>query len=172
MTWQKHGMALCDSVDYSLCLWNSLGKNTGVGCHSLLQGSNVDLLHCKKILYPIWATRKASTMTYAWSTILKHVFRLSALWPKMCTISGNSFCAWKKAKINPTQWNPPLIQIFLGFTDMAPNSTTMRADHPTGNWQKSKAHKSRCFPCDTGVLRLKVHQRAFLLVTKWENLFL
>ena len=21
-----------------LCLWNSLGKNTGVGCHSLLQG--------------------------------------------------------------------------------------------------------------------------------------
>ena len=38
-----------------LCPWNSLGKNTGVGC--LLQGifttqeSNLDLLHCRQILY-------------------------------------------------------------------------------------------------------------------------
>ena len=36
---------------------NSPGKNTGVGCHSLLQGifqtqgSNLGLLHCRKILY-------------------------------------------------------------------------------------------------------------------------
>ena len=42
-----------------LCLWNSAGKNTGVGSHSLLQrifqiqGSNPDLLHCRKILYHI-----------------------------------------------------------------------------------------------------------------------
>ena len=34
-------------------------KNTGVGCHSLLQGifptqgSNLDLLHCKQTLYPL-----------------------------------------------------------------------------------------------------------------------
>ena len=43
-----------------LCLWNSLGKNTGVGSHSLLQrifltqGSNphlLCLLHCRQILY-------------------------------------------------------------------------------------------------------------------------
>ena len=37
--------------------WNSPGKNTGVGCHSLLQGifmtqgSNLGLLHCRQILY-------------------------------------------------------------------------------------------------------------------------
>ena len=42
-----------------VCPWNSLGKNTGVGCHSLLQGifptqgSNLDLLHCRQILYPL-----------------------------------------------------------------------------------------------------------------------
>ena len=36
---------------------NSLGENTGVGCHFLLQGifptqgSNPGLLHCKQILY-------------------------------------------------------------------------------------------------------------------------
>ena len=40
-----------------LCLWNSPGKNTWVGCHSLLQGIfltqglNLGLLHCGQILY-------------------------------------------------------------------------------------------------------------------------
>ena len=39
------------------CLWNSLGKNIGVDCHSLLQGIfqtqelNLGLLHFKQILY-------------------------------------------------------------------------------------------------------------------------
>ena len=39
-----------------LCLWNSPGKNTGEGSHSLLQGifmaqgSNPSLLHCRQIL--------------------------------------------------------------------------------------------------------------------------
>ena len=38
------------------CQWNSPGKNTGVGCHSLLQGifltqgSNPGLWHCRQIL--------------------------------------------------------------------------------------------------------------------------
>ena len=45
-----------------LCLWDSPGKNTGVGCHALLQwifptqGSHPSLLclwHCKRILYPL-----------------------------------------------------------------------------------------------------------------------
>ena len=40
-----------------LCPWNSPGKNTGVGHPSLLQrifptqGLNLDLLHCRQILY-------------------------------------------------------------------------------------------------------------------------
>ena len=40
-----------------LCLWNSLGKNTRVGCHFLLQGIfltqglNPGLLHCRQTLY-------------------------------------------------------------------------------------------------------------------------
>ena len=40
-----------------LCPWNSPGKNTGVGCHSLLQGicltegSNLCLPHSRQILY-------------------------------------------------------------------------------------------------------------------------
>ena len=40
-----------------LCPWDSPGKNTGVGCHALLQGifpiqqSNPGFLHCRHILY-------------------------------------------------------------------------------------------------------------------------
>ena len=40
-----------------LCAWDSPGKNTGVGCHALLQGifpiqgSNPGLPHCRQILY-------------------------------------------------------------------------------------------------------------------------
>ena len=50
-----------------LCPWGSAGKNTGVGCHALLQQvfltqeSNLRLLrllHCRQILYR-WATREA-----------------------------------------------------------------------------------------------------------------
>ena len=42
-----------------LCSGDSPGKNTGVGCHFLLQGifpiqgSNLSFLHCKRILYPL-----------------------------------------------------------------------------------------------------------------------
>src|SRR5574337_790501 len=40
-----------------LCAWNSVGKNTGMGSYSFLQGisptqgSNLGLLHCKQVLY-------------------------------------------------------------------------------------------------------------------------
>ena len=34
-----------------LCPWDSPGKNTGVGCHALLQGSKPGLLHWRQILY-------------------------------------------------------------------------------------------------------------------------
>ena len=47
-----------------LCPWDFPGKNTGVGCHSFLQGifptqgSNPGLLRCRYI-FTIWATREA-----------------------------------------------------------------------------------------------------------------
>ena len=45
-----------------LCPWDSPGKNTGVGCHALLQGifltqelnpCLLNLLHCRQIPYPL-----------------------------------------------------------------------------------------------------------------------
>ena len=52
-----------------LCPWDSPGKNTGVGRHSLLQGifptqgSNQGLLLCRQF-FTIWATREALLDTY------------------------------------------------------------------------------------------------------------
>ena len=54
-------LTLCDPVDYSFpgssVHGNSLSKNTGMGCHYLLQriiptqGLNLCLLHSRQILY-------------------------------------------------------------------------------------------------------------------------
>ena len=51
------------------CPWDSSGKNTGVGCHSLLQGifltqgSNLSLLHCRQILHHLSYRRTSSIFT-------------------------------------------------------------------------------------------------------------
>ena len=77
----------------ALCPWDSLGKNTGVGCHALLQGifptqeSNphlLQLLHCRQILYR-WATREAPNITHC-----LHLIQLcsscSSVVPSACTV--------------------------------------------------------------------------------------
>ena len=52
---QNYGLQLAGL----LCPWDSPGKNTGVGCHSLpqqvfpTQGQNLRLLHCRQILYAL-----------------------------------------------------------------------------------------------------------------------
>ena len=56
-------LTLCNPMDYSppgsSVHGDSPGKNTGVGCHALLQGifpsqgSNPGLLHCRRILYQL-----------------------------------------------------------------------------------------------------------------------
>ena len=55
-------LTLFDHMDCSptrlFCAWDSPGKNTGVGCHSLLhgtfrtQGLNSGLLYCRQIVLP------------------------------------------------------------------------------------------------------------------------
>ena len=55
----QSGLSICYPIDCSppgsFCLWNSPGKNTEVGCHSLLlaQGSNLGLPHCRQTLYQL-----------------------------------------------------------------------------------------------------------------------
>ena len=57
--------------------WDSPGKNTGVGCHDILQGIfltqgwNLQLLHCRQILY-CGATREARFTPYTPPTMHTH----------------------------------------------------------------------------------------------------
>ena len=71
-----------------ICPWDFPGKNTGVGCHFLLQGIfltkrlNPCLLHCRPILY-CWATREAYTVPYWliwWETEGNKVSVSQSLW--------------------------------------------------------------------------------------------
>ena len=54
------------SLPRFLCLWDFPGKNTGVGCHFLLQeifltqGLNPGLLHCRQMLYCLSHQGKSS----------------------------------------------------------------------------------------------------------------
>ena len=56
-----------------LCPWDFPGKNTGVGCHSLLQGiflaqgSNLCLLHCRRIFYCV--SHQENPLTVYWKII-------------------------------------------------------------------------------------------------------
>ena len=68
-------LTLCDPMDCSPQAphpWDSLGKNTGVGCHFLLQGifptpgSNPGLLHCRQILYCL--SHQGSPQRKVWGT--------------------------------------------------------------------------------------------------------
>ena len=67
---------LCNTMDCSppgsSVHGDSPGKNTGVGCHALLQGifltqgSNPDLLHCRQILYHL--SHQGSPRILKWVT--------------------------------------------------------------------------------------------------------
>ena len=63
-----------------LCPRSSLGKNTGVGCHSLLQGiystqgSNLDLLHCGQILYHLSHQSHEYTFPLACPSLRRELF--------------------------------------------------------------------------------------------------
>ena len=108
-----------------LCPWKFPGKNTGAGCHCLLQGIfptqglNPRLLHCRQILYHR-VTREASlcltqrTMSTEYSC--EHFFFL--------TFSGFPQSAREDAEFNfLTQpcWTPPaLLSLLRGTGSKAP----------------------------------------------------
>ena len=57
-------LTLCDPMDCSLCPWDSPGKNTGMGCHSLSRESSrprdQNQVSCiAGRFFIIWATREA-----------------------------------------------------------------------------------------------------------------
>ena len=89
---------LCDLMDCSLSgssvHWDSPGKNTGVGCHALLQGifptqgSNQGVLHCRRILYHLSHQRSPNQLCSS----LYHIF-VAVLEKCQRRVSGTSAAA-------------------------------------------------------------------------------
>ena len=83
-----------------ICPWDSPGKSTEVDCHALLQGifptqgSNLGLLHCRRILYR-WATREAPRSECNSSNV-KHTNLMS--WTSICFLLQNPRPASRKQK--------------------------------------------------------------------------
>ena len=75
---QPYGPTLWTVAARLLCPWDSLGKNTGVGCHFLLQG-----------IFPIQGSNSCLLMSFA-------------LWGGFFTTKAN----WKAAKIR-SKWETP-----------------------------------------------------------------
>ena len=62
-------LTLCDPMDWIICPWNTAGKNTGAGCHSLLQilptwGSNLGLPNYRQILFHLSHQGSPSEVSY------------------------------------------------------------------------------------------------------------
>ena len=103
---------LCNPMDCSparlLCPWNSPTKNTGVGCHSLLQGLfptrglNLGLLHCRQILYHLSYQGGPNTIQYknkSWKKKSDVLITLFA--PYFCPSSrAKMLLSYKRRQVN------------------------------------------------------------------------
>ena len=68
---------LCSPLDCNPPGFSVHGKNTGVGCHALLQrpfptqGSSLGLLHCRQILYH-WGSKEARKSMYVTANFVQN----------------------------------------------------------------------------------------------------
>ena len=96
-------LTLCDSMDYkqpgSFVHRDSPGKNTGMGCHALLQGIfptqglNPGLLHCRWIIYQL--NHKGSPRILKW--VIYHFssgFLQPRNWTGVSCIAGGFLTVW------------------------------------------------------------------------------
>ena len=92
-----------------LCPWDSPGKNTGVGCHSLLQGifqtqgSNPGL-HCREILY--WLSQQGNpTVRYCQISLHRDCTNLN-LFQQYKKVHASLFCCCPVTQLCLTLWDP------------------------------------------------------------------
>ena len=91
-----------------LCLWNSTGKNTGVGFHALLQGIfpteglNLGLLHCSQILYHL--SHQGSPNIPIFGCIFTHCVQLFVIpYTAACQVSLSFTISWSLLKLMSTE---------------------------------------------------------------------
>ena len=82
----------------TLCPWDSPGKNSGVGCHGLLQifpaqGWNQGLLCCRQILYCLSYRKSKKNLSGCFSH--NHV----TLFPTIRPLKSSYFASWTRAQL-------------------------------------------------------------------------
>ena len=112
----------CSLPGFSVC-GDSPGKNTGVGCHALLQGifttqgSNPGLPHCRRILYQL--SQKRSPRILEW---VAYPFSRGSSWPRNQTgvscIAGGFFTNWA---IRETLCDTLVVYFKKGYTLLCPS---------------------------------------------------
>ena len=100
-------LTLCDPMDCSppgsSDLGDSPAKNTGVGCHFLLQGifptqgSNPGLLHCRQILYCLSHLGRPRILEWVAYPFSRGSFWLRN-WTRISCIAGRFFTSWATRK--------------------------------------------------------------------------
>ena len=122
---QTHGLSLPGSSVHE----DSPGKNTGGGCHALLQGnfpnqgSNLGISHCKWI-FTIWATREARVIKwlilklesgflvkYSFNYIANYFLQFSTFWCVKSLILSEKYSI-----IMIQQFHRPKLVFFEAFT--------------------------------------------------------
>ena len=115
-------LALCDPMDSSVHE-DSPGKNTGAGCHVLLQGIfpiqglNPGLSNCRWILYQFFGLREAKR-TLEW---VAYPFSSGSSWPRnwagVSCIAGGFFTSWttREALIKPAIYQSGVVCLFIWY---------------------------------------------------------
>ena len=110
-----------------LCPWNSSGKNTGVGNHSLLQGIfltqglNLGLLHCSQILYHLSHKALKPTLICFSSPLLTRSFGLCSTYtPTTSTWMSNRYYSPNTFKTNPWHFVTDLL-----YAQLSPSPLTV-----------------------------------------------
>ena len=135
MKWSVSGSVVSDSLQPHglqfarlLCSWNSLGKNTGVGCHSLLQGIfltqglNPGLPYCRQFLYHL------SHQGSPYNTYIQHINQSvieTVDYAMTATFEGKAYTiTWKLNIISrpcviksPRDWDRFFCLLLLGTTE-------------------------------------------------------
>ena len=123
---------MCCSPSRLLCPWNSTGKNTGVGSHSLLQGIfptqwlNPGLLHCRQVFYCLSHQGSLIILMYHYLLI---ILLLVAIWVSFFFTPINYYNAHIMAIFfffPPSLWSNKCV--FLSFISFGWSSRSRNAE--------------------------------------------
>ena len=122
-----------------LCPWDSPGKNTGVGCHALLQGifltqgSNPGLMHCRQILYHLRHQGSPVRSNYIDRSRDRRAVPFERLFPARHLLPAALLCSLPLSvppRLHPLDWTLPGHRVCLLHVCVLLPSTVVTLNGP------------------------------------------